>query len=79
MDRVRLLRNAVMCQVAAVGCFVFTSLLLGLRVSGPEWAAVVHPLPVFVIGMGVLFAGVVFEGPTSCARIHDPARGRRPP
>ena len=62
VDRVRLLRNAVMCQVAAVGCFVFTSLLLGLRVSGPEWAAVIHPLPVFVIGMGVLFAGVVFEG-----------------
>jgi len=62
VDRVRLLRNAVMCQVAAVGCFVLTSLLLGIRVSGPDWARVIHPLPVFVVGMGVLFAGVVFEG-----------------
>jgi hypothetical protein len=62
VDRVRLLRNAVMCQVAAVGCFVLTSLLLGLRVSGPDWTRVIHPLPVFVVGMGVLFAGVVFEG-----------------
>lgn len=33
LDRVSLLRNAVHCQVAAVGCFVLTSLLLGLRVS----------------------------------------------
>lgn len=62
LGRVRLLRNAVLCQVAAVGCFVLTSLLLGLRVTGPEWVAVLHPLPVFLLGMAVLFAGVVFEG-----------------
>jgi hypothetical protein len=62
MDRVRLLRNAVMCQVVAVGCFVLSSLLIGLRVAGPEWLKLAHPLPVFVIGMAVLFAGVVFEG-----------------
>jgi hypothetical protein len=62
VDRVRLLRNAVMCQVIAVGCFVLTSLLIGLRVAGPEWLALAHPLPVFVVGMAVLFAGVVFEG-----------------
>jgi hypothetical protein len=62
VDRVRLLRNAVMCQVVAVGCFVLSSLLIGLRVAGPEWLKLVHPLPVFVIGMAVLFAGVVFEG-----------------
>jgi hypothetical protein len=52
----------VMCQVVAVGCFVLTSLLLGLRVAGPEWLKLSHPIPVFVIGMAVLFAGVVFEG-----------------
>jgi hypothetical protein len=62
VNRVRLLRNAVMCQVLAVGCFVLTSLLIGLRVAGPAWLALVHPLPVFVLGMVVLFAGVVFEG-----------------
>jgi hypothetical protein len=62
VDRVRLLRNAVRCQVVAVGCFVLSSLLIGLRVAGPEWLKLVHPLPVFVIGMAVLFAGVVFEG-----------------
>ncbi len=63
LGRVRLLRNAVLCQVAAVGCFVLTSLLLGLRVTGPDWAAVLlHPLPVFLLGMAVLFAGVVYEG-----------------
>jgi len=62
LDRVRLLRNAVMCQVVAVGCFVLTSLLLGLRVAGPGWLKLSHPVPVFVIGMAVLFAGVVFEG-----------------
>jgi hypothetical protein len=62
VDRVRLLRNAVMCQVVAVGCFVLSSLLIGLRVAGPEWLKLVHPLPVFVTGMAVLFAGVVFEG-----------------
>jgi hypothetical protein len=62
VDRVRLLRNAVMCQVVAVGCFVLSSLLIGLRVAGPEWLKLVHPLPVFVIGMAVLFAGVVCEG-----------------
>jgi hypothetical protein len=62
LDRVRLMRNAVMCQVVAVGCFVLTSLLLGLRVAGPEWLKLSHPIPVFVIGMAVLFAGVVFEG-----------------
>jgi hypothetical protein len=62
VDRVRLLRNAVMCQVVAVGCFVLTSLLIGLRVTGPEWLRLAHPLPVFMIGMAVLFAGVVFEG-----------------
>jgi hypothetical protein len=62
MDRVRLLRNAVMCQVLAVGCFVLASLLIGLRVAGPEWLKLAHPLPVFVIGMAILFAGVVFEG-----------------
>jgi len=62
VDRVRLLRNAVMCQVVAVGCFVLSSLLIGLRVAGPEWLKLAHPLPVFVTGMAVLFAGVVFEG-----------------
>jgi hypothetical protein len=62
VERVRLLRNAVMCQVVAVGCFVLSSLLIGIRVAGPEWLALAHPLPVFVIGMAVLFAGVVFEG-----------------
>ncbi len=62
MDRVRLLRNAVMCQVVAVGCFVFSSLMIGLRIAGPEWLKLAHPLPVFVTGMGILFAGVVFEG-----------------
>jgi len=62
VDRVRLMRNAVMCQVVAVGCFVLSSLLIGLRVAGPEWLKLVHPLPVFVTGMAVLFAGVVFEG-----------------
>jgi hypothetical protein len=56
------MRNAVMCQVVAVGCFVLSSLLIGLRVAGPEWLKLVHPLPVFVTGMAVLFAGVVFEG-----------------
>jgi len=62
VDRVRFMRNAVMCQVVAVGCFVLSSLLIGLRVAGPEWLKLVHPLPVFVTGMAVLFAGVVFEG-----------------
>jgi hypothetical protein len=62
VDRVRLLRNAVMSQVVAVGCFVLSSLLIGLRVAGPGWLTLVHPLPVFVTGMAVLFAGVVFEG-----------------
>jgi hypothetical protein len=62
LDRVRLIRNAVVCQVTAVGAFVLTSLLLGLRVAGPEWIAFVHPLPIFVLGMAVLFAGVVYEG-----------------
>jgi Protein of unknown function (DUF2721) len=62
VDRVRLLRNAVMCQVVSVGCFVLTSLLIGIRVAGPEWLAAAHPLAIFVIGMAVLFAGVVFEG-----------------
>lgn len=62
VDRVRLIRNAVVCQVGAVGTFVLTSLLLGLRVAGPEWIGRIHPLPVFVIGMAILFAGVVYEG-----------------
>jgi hypothetical protein len=31
-------------------------------VTGPEWLRLAHPLPVFMIGMAVLFAGVVFEG-----------------
>jgi len=62
LDRVRLIRNAVICQVSAVGAFVLTSLLLGLRVAGPEWIAIIHPLPIFVLGMAVLFTGVVYEG-----------------
>jgi hypothetical protein len=62
LDRVRLLRDAVLCQVAAVGCFVLTSLLLGLRVAGPEWVRMVHPLPVFLLGMATVFIGLVFEG-----------------
>jgi hypothetical protein len=62
IERVRLLRNAVVCQVVAVGCFVLSSLLIGLRVAGPEWLKLVHPLPVFVIGMAILFGGVVYEG-----------------
>jgi hypothetical protein len=62
VERIRLLRNAVVCQVVAVGCFVLSSLLIGLRVAGPEWLKLVHPLPVFVSGMAVLFAGVVYEG-----------------
>jgi hypothetical protein len=57
-DRVRLLRNAVVCQIAAVGCFVVTSLLIGLPVAGPGW--VTHPLQVFLVGMAVVFAGLVF-------------------
>jgi hypothetical protein len=84
VDRVRLLRNAVMCQVAAVGCFVLTSLLIGLRVAGPGWLALAHPLPVFVIGMAVLFAGVVFEGTdvirayrTIRLEVGEMSRGRR--
>jgi hypothetical protein len=62
VDRVRLLRNAVLCQIAAVGCFVLTSLLLGLRVAGPEVIRVFHPLPVFLLGMATVFVGLVFEG-----------------
>jgi hypothetical protein len=62
VDRVRLLRNAVVCQVVAVGTFVMTSLLIGLRFAGPEWLSAIHPLPVFVLGMAVLFAGVIYEG-----------------
>ncbi len=69
LDRVRLLRNAVLCQVAAVGCFVLTSLLLGLRVSGPELMLAIHPLPIFLLGMAVLFVGLVFEG-TDVARAY---------
>jgi hypothetical protein len=62
VDRVRLLRNAVVCQIIGVGCFVLTSLFIGLRVAGPEILQRLNPLPVFILGMAVVFVGVTFEG-----------------
>lgn len=62
LDRVRLLRNAVISLVVAVGCFVLSSLLIGVRVTGPEWLSPVHPLQVFVVGMLAVCVGVVYEG-----------------
>ncbi|HNX50836.1 MAG TPA: DUF2721 domain-containing protein [Thermoanaerobaculaceae bacterium] len=62
VDRIRLLRNAVVSQIIGVGCFVLTSLLIGLRVAGPEILQRINPLPGFLLGMAVVFVGLTFEG-----------------
>lgn len=62
LRRVALLRNGILALVIAVGCFVGTSLLLGLQVAGVSLLGLVRPLGLFLLGMAAVFVGLVFEG-----------------
>jgi hypothetical protein len=60
MDRARLVRNALFCYYLAVGIFVATSLFIGFDVLAPSLGLRPYLLGLFLVGMCVVFSGIVF-------------------
>jgi Protein of unknown function (DUF2721) len=60
MVRAKFLRNAVTCYFAAVGLFVATSLLIGADFFLQSDLLRLFVLCFFLLGMAMVFAGVVF-------------------
>jgi hypothetical protein len=60
MDRARLVRNALFCYFLAVGIFVATSLFIGFDVLAPSLGLRPYLLGLFLVGMCVVFSGIVF-------------------
>lgn len=58
--RARLIRNAVFCYLVAVGLFVTTSLCIGVDYFAPELQLRFLILAAFLLGMIVVFVGVIF-------------------
>jgi F0F1-type ATP synthase membrane subunit a len=62
-ERLELVRNAVVCYSAGVGCFVFTSIWigLGLVVTKTDYLNFgVVALLFFVLGMAIVLVGIIF-------------------
>jgi len=60
LNRARIIRNAVFCYLTAVGLFVGTSLLIGVNYFLPVFQLQYMILGSFLVGMVVVFVGVVF-------------------
>ena len=60
LKRARLIRNAVLCYLTAVGLFVATSLFIGLDFFFPFFELRVLILMAFLAGVIAVFVGVIF-------------------
>ena len=60
MQRARLVRNALLCYFLAVGIFIATSLFIGFDFIEPGFGVRPYLLGLFLIGMCVVFSGIVF-------------------
>lgn len=60
--RVKLVRNAVLCNVTAIGLFVATSLLIGISAITQILPLNYFIISAFLLGMIFVFASVVYAG-----------------
>jgi len=60
LARARMVRNALFCYALAVGAFVCTSLIIGADFVLPQLGLRVFILWLFLLGMCILFCGIVF-------------------
>ncbi len=59
-DRCRIVRNAILALQTGIGLFVLSSVMIGMSLFFESEAFNTIPLVLFILGMIVLFVGIIF-------------------